>query len=73
MTGLDPDEAAVQADQVAHELVAAVAEPFVVAGAEVQVSLSVGISIFPHDAQDFDGLLHEADLRMYAVKQRERA
>jgi diguanylate cyclase (GGDEF)-like protein/PAS domain S-box-containing protein len=74
MTGLDPDEAGVQAGQVAHELVAAMAEPFTVRGAEVRVALSVGISTFPHDAHDFDGLLHEADLRMYSAKQqRERA
>lgn len=56
------------AELVADSLANIVAEPFQLAGKTIQVGASVGIAVFPEDAQDFDSLCIEADLRMYQVK-----
>lgn len=46
-----------------------VARPFIVNnGAEVDISVSIGISIYPQDAEEFEGLIHEADAALCKVK-----
>lgn len=55
---------------IATRICAAVAEPASILGADVEVSASIGISIFPEDAQDIRSLLKHADEAMYASKQR---
>jgi diguanylate cyclase (GGDEF)-like protein len=47
----------------------AVEEPLVLDGHPLEVSASVGIALFPEDADDATRLLRIADLRMYSVKQ----
>jgi diguanylate cyclase (GGDEF)-like protein len=39
---------------------------------EAQVSASVGVALYPRDADDFDTLLRRADLAMYEAKQQGR-
>ncbi len=39
---------------------------------EHSLSVSVGLSVYPDDGNDFDALLHAADLRMYASKKRKQ-
>ncbi|WP_213803989.1 GGDEF domain-containing protein [Granulicella sp. dw_53] len=46
----------------------AVERPIVLAGRPTVVSASLGMAIYPHDAQDADTLLRLADQRMYALK-----
>jgi len=60
------------AESVAESLVAMLAEPLLLGGRTVKVGASVGIAIFPNDAEDADSLCIEADLRMYQVKQDRR-
>jgi len=43
--------------------------PFVLCGVEIYVSASVGISLFPYDAEDAATLLKHADVAMYSAKQ----
>ena len=57
------------ADDVAVRL----AKPFQIAGAEFHVEASVGISLFPGDADGPDTLLQHADAAMYQSKGRGRA
>jgi diguanylate cyclase (GGDEF)-like protein/PAS domain S-box-containing protein len=57
------------ADELAHRL----GEPFTVAGAEFHVEASVGISIFPDDADGPEALMQHADSAMYQSKGRGRA
>ncbi len=54
----------------ARQLLDAFAAPFAVAGLEHTVSASLGLSVFPLDAQDADALLRNADVAMYAAKGR---
>jgi diguanylate cyclase (GGDEF)-like protein/PAS domain S-box-containing protein len=53
---------------VARNLLGALQAPFTVAGAEVHVSASVGISLMPHDALSGEEMLRHADIAMYAAK-----
>jgi diguanylate cyclase (GGDEF)-like protein/PAS domain S-box-containing protein len=54
---------------VAQRIVAAMAEPFVVAGHELNASASIGISMTPGDGADMDALLRSAGIAMHAAKQ----
>jgi diguanylate cyclase len=60
------------AEMVAESLIGILAEPFQLAGKMVRVGASIGIAVYPDDAQDSDSLCIEADLRMYQVKQDRR-
>lgn len=54
----------------ARQLLDAFGAPFTIAGLEHTVSASLGISVYPLDAQEADALLRNADVAMYAAKSR---
>jgi len=54
----------------ARQLLDTFAAPFTVAGLEHTVSASLGISVYPLDAQEPDALLRSVDVAMYAAKAR---
>ena len=60
---------AVDAGAVARRLVAALAEPVTVQGAELYVSCSVGVATYPGDGADIETLLMNADTAMYRAKE----
>ncbi len=67
------EQGAAEAAQLAAETVAgriheALMKPFVVADAELYLSTSIGISLFPFDADDARTLLKNADMAMYQSK-----
>jgi diguanylate cyclase (GGDEF)-like protein len=45
-------------------------EPFSIAGRRIRVNASIGISIYPDDAEEAESLLRRADAELYAVKRR---
>lgn len=53
---------------IAQRLNDALAQPFVVAGHELRVGASIGISSYPQDGQDIGALLKNADTAMYQAK-----
>ncbi len=53
---------------IAERLLEAMHEPIEVEGLALEVAGSVGIAIFPRDADDADTLLRRADMAMYAAK-----
>jgi len=53
---------------VATSILAAIAEPLLLAGQEVSVSSSMGIALYPEDAGDANALLQCADTAMYRAK-----
>lgn len=55
-------------ERVLQELTAALALPFVLEGDTAQVSASVGVALYPADAESPDALLRHADQAMYAAK-----
>ncbi len=57
------------AAEVARRIIDVFARPFEVAGHELTVTPSLGISIYPHDGQDLETLLKNADTAMYRAKE----
>lgn len=55
-----------------RRLTRAITAPAVVLGREVRVTPSIGVSLFPQDGADMETLLSNADLAMYAAKDRGR-
>ncbi|MDD2685448.1 MAG: diguanylate cyclase [Gallionella sp.] len=53
---------------LAEKIVAALAEPFVLAGVECRVGGSIGISLFDGGTEDAETLLRHADAAMYQAK-----
>jgi diguanylate cyclase (GGDEF)-like protein/PAS domain S-box-containing protein len=62
------DDPEAVAERVAAQIVGCLAEPFLVAGAQFQVSASIGIALAPRDARDAVALLAHADSAMYQAK-----
>jgi diguanylate cyclase (GGDEF)-like protein len=63
-----PDDAV----QVARRIIAAVKRPIQLEGQEVFVTTSLGISLYPADATQPEGLLKSADAAMYRAKSQGR-
>ena len=60
------------ASEVAQKILNEIRRPFTVNGHELNVSTSIGISIFPHDSEEIDTLLRYADIAMYHAKEHGR-
>lgn len=45
--------------------------PVKINGIEIQIKLSIGVSIYPDDTSDFEALINQADRAMYEAKKRE--
>jgi diguanylate cyclase (GGDEF)-like protein/PAS domain S-box-containing protein len=56
-------------DTVSRKLLSEIMRPLSLAGAELQVTASIGISVLPDDAVDASALMKHADTAMYAAKQ----
>ncbi len=67
---LEDQQEAEAVETVARKLLLEVVRPYEAApGADVSVSASIGISVFPADAQDAATLMKHADRAMYQAKQ----
>ena len=64
---------AADAAHVAAKILETVAQPFAVEGRELQITPSVGISVFPDDGRDAESLIRNADAAMYHAKETGRA
>jgi diguanylate cyclase (GGDEF)-like protein len=58
-----------EASTVAEKILSAMTEPFNLNGNIVAVTTSIGISLYPLDAQDIDTLIKHADAAMYRAKE----
>jgi diguanylate cyclase (GGDEF)-like protein/PAS domain S-box-containing protein len=56
-------------ETVSRKLLLEIVRPLHVAGADLQVTASIGISVLPDDAVDASALMKHADTAMYAAKQ----
>lgn len=57
-----------QARIIIEKLFKQLAIPLLLAGKEIQVGASVGISLYPHDGENLHTLLKNADTAMYQAK-----
>jgi diguanylate cyclase (GGDEF)-like protein len=58
-----------QVATVARKILAAVVQPMIMQGQECRVTASVGICMYPADAQDEQALMKNADIAMYRAKE----
>ena len=58
-----------QVTGVAQRILSATMKPLVLMGQECRVTASIGISMYPKDAQDEQSLMKNADLAMYLAKE----
>ncbi|GAC1655807.1 MAG: hypothetical protein NVS9B12_07100 [Vulcanimicrobiaceae bacterium] len=58
-----------QAGQICDSVSKLLEVPIVIDNTSMPLGISVGCSVFPQDGASVDQLLHEADLRMYAMKE----
>ena len=65
---LDEIEYPQRAELVAQSLIRAFAEPQIINAQEVDVSLSIGISVYPEDGTHADTLIRNADTAMFHAK-----
>ncbi|MCR8915980.1 EAL domain-containing protein [Marinobacter panjinensis] len=59
-------------EELATKIIKRLSEPFVLNQETVNVSTSIGISLFPEDGQDAESLVKHADTAMYQAKARGR-
>lgn len=69
MIAMDGIEEADGVAKTAAAVMAALSQPLVLRGTEVASSCSIGIAMYPADAQDYENLLRLADIAMYQAKQ----
>ena len=70
---LDGDEDGLKTvERVATDILDALGQPFQLADEEVYISASIGITFYPQDAADSDGLFRNADQAMYLSKNQGR-
>jgi diguanylate cyclase (GGDEF)-like protein/PAS domain S-box-containing protein len=60
-----PEDAA----QVAEKILERVVEPVLAGNTSIEISVSIGIAVYPYDGADVDTLLRNADDAMYRAKQ----
>jgi diguanylate cyclase len=56
------------AAMIARRILESLLEPFVCGSDEIVISTSIGISLYPHDNTDLDGLIRHTDMAMYRSK-----
>ena len=59
-------------EDIAQKIIAKLAEPYQLGNETTYVSASIGITLFPRDAEDIDALVKHADQAMYAAKKQGR-
>jgi GGDEF domain-containing protein len=60
---------AAEVNGIAEKIIRNIKEPFNIEGNELQIGVSIDISIYPDDGSDEQSLLRKADLAMYHAKQ----
>lgn len=61
-----------QAGAIASGAIDILRQPFIIGGSTINIGASVGITMFPADAATYEDLLVNADLAMYAAKNKGR-
>ena len=64
----DPDEAAAQAEVVGEKILAALGQPYELAGNLFRCTPSIGITLFGDQRDSVDDLMKQADIAMYQAK-----
>jgi diguanylate cyclase (GGDEF)-like protein/PAS domain S-box-containing protein len=63
-----PEDAAI----TARRMLQTIAEPQLIDGRDLHITSSIGVSVYPHDGQDAETLIKNADTAMYQAKENGR-
>jgi diguanylate cyclase (GGDEF)-like protein len=64
-----PDEDSIEAlSELARTVIAALSQPYSIDGNTISIGCSIGVAIAPHDGEDSETLVRNADLALYAAK-----
>jgi len=66
-----PDTGSGIAQAIALKLIHCLTTPFEVEGHNLNVAMSIGITVYPHDGFDCDTLIQKADIAMYVAKSKQ--
>ncbi len=66
------DVDAVQAKSIAQKILAILAKPYKLFGHEIFITVSLGITLYPYDHQEVDGLIGNADMALHYAKEQGR-
>jgi len=66
--GEDKEQAAINTKKVCSEMIENIAAPYFINGYKVNISVSIGIKIFPDGAKDINDVINQADAAMYQAK-----
>ncbi len=58
----------VNVELIAREIISELAKPYIVCDKDIMISASIGITLFPQDAETAEDLIKNADQSMYAAK-----
>jgi diguanylate cyclase (GGDEF)-like protein/PAS domain S-box-containing protein len=59
-------------NRIANRVLEALRKPFVLDDHKLEVTTSLGVAIYPEDAEDLDTLIRQTDVAMYLAKERGR-
>lgn len=65
---LDANEGKASAQIVCEKIADALAQPCVINGKTIHIGVSIGVAMYPTDADDLDSLLNAADMALYEAK-----
>jgi diguanylate cyclase (GGDEF)-like protein/PAS domain S-box-containing protein len=65
---LDEIESGADVDVVMEKILERISEPFMFNGSPISITISMGIALYPHDAETAEELIQRADMALYAVK-----
>ncbi len=68
ISGLKYDELKERTKRVTYEIISLMSQPIVLSNREFHIDASIGIAIYPEDADNLSDLLKNADTAMYAAK-----
>lgn len=54
--------------QIANQIIEAIGKPVLIDTTEVEIGASIGVSVYPRDAENLEALMKFADLAMYRAK-----
>jgi len=60
------------AAKVAQKILDAFTKPFVLEDHKLHITSSIGVTIYPHDGEDSETLMKNADIAMYRAKEQGR-
>ncbi|QHJ01057.1 EAL domain-containing protein [Xylophilus rhododendri] len=64
-----PDASVETARRIGHSIIETFDRPFLIGGHDIQISTSIGVSLFPADGLDVANLLRRADMALYKAKE----